>query len=100
MFFLDNPVIFVLTAIETVLFWGVAIAAIVGAVMAANTREDAFTAGDRQSKMTWVAIMAGSALALLLNLPFLKWIAVVCVGVYWFDVRPQLRALINGDYRY
>ena len=27
-------------------------------------------------------------------------IGAVITGVYWFDVRPQLKAIINGDYSY
>lgn len=85
---------------NSLLFWGTAIFALIGAVQAATTREDAFTAGDRQSKMVWVAILVGSAFALATAMPFLAWIGAVVVGVYWFDVRPQLRAILNGDYSY
>ena len=74
--------------------------AIVGAVLAATTREDAFRAGDRQGKWVWVGLLAGSAVAMATGMPFLSWIGTVITGVYWFDVRPQLKAIINGDYSY
>lgn len=74
--------------------------AIVGAVLAAITREDAFRAGDRQGKWVWVGLLAGSAVAMATGMPFLSWIGTVITGVYWFDVRPQLKAIINGDYSY
>ena len=73
---------------------------IVGAVLAAATREDAFRAGDRQGKWVWVGLLAGSAVAMATGMPFLSWIGAVITGVYWFDVRPQLKAIINGDYSY
>lgn len=74
--------------------------AIVGAVLAATTREDAFRAGDRQGKWVWVGLLAGSAVAMATGMTFLSWIGAVITGVYWFDVRPQLKAIINGDYSY
>ena len=77
-----------------------ALTAIVGAVLAATTREDAFRAGDRQGKWVWVGLLAGSAVAMATGLAFLSWIGAVITGVYWFDVRPQLKAIINGDYSY
>lgn len=77
-----------------------ALTAIVGAVLAAATREDAFRAGDRQGKWVWVGLLAGSAVAMATGMPFLSWIGAVITGVYWFDVRPQLKAIINGDYSY
>ena len=77
-----------------------ALTAIVGAVLAAATREDAFRAGDRQGKWVWVGLLAGSAVAMATGMTFLSWIGAVITGVYWFDVRPQLKAIINGDYSY
>ena len=74
--------------------------AIVGAILAATTREDAFRAGDRQGKWVWVGLLAGSAVAMATGMTFLSWIGAVITGVYWFDVRPQLKAIINGDYSY
>lgn len=77
-----------------------ALTAIIGAILAATTREDAFRAGDRQGKWVWVGLLAGSAVAMATGMPFLSWIGAVITGVYWFDVRPQLKAIINGDYSY
>ena len=77
-----------------------ALTAIIGAILAATTREDAFRAGDRQGKWVWVGLLAGSAVAMATGLAFLSWIGAVITGVYWFDVRPQLKAIINGDYSY
>ena len=74
--------------------------AVVGAVLAATTREDSFRAGDRQGKWVWVGLLAGSAVAMATGMTFLSWIGAVITGVYWFDVRPQLKAIINGDYSY
>ena len=77
-----------------------ALTAIIGAILAATTREDAFRAGDRKDKWVWVGLLAGSAVAMATGLAFLSWIGAVITGVYWFDVRPQLKAIINGDYSY
>ena len=77
-----------------------ALTAIIGAILAATTREDAFRAGDRQGKWVWVGLLAGSAVAMATGMQFLSWIGAVITGVYWFDVRPQLKAIINGDYSY
>ena len=82
------------------IFMAVSLFALIGAVLAALTREDAFRAGDRQNKWVWVALLGGSALLMNLPLPFVSWIGAIITGVYWFDVRPQLKAIINGDYSY
>lgn len=82
------------------LFRVLAVAAIVGLILALTTREDAFPAGDRHPKMIWVAILGGSAFAMLFPLPILSWVGAVATGIYWFDVRPQLRSIINGEYNY
>lgn len=86
--------------LDSYLFQVLALTAIVGAVLAATTREDAFRAGDRQGKWVWVGLLAGSAVAMVTGLAFLSWIGAVITGVYWFDVRPHLKAIINGDYSY
>lgn len=90
----------VLRLTEMGVYWFIAIFAVAGAVMVLTTRDDAFTAGDRHPKMVWFAMLAGSAFALAIGLPFLAWIGAVVTGIYWFDVRPQLRSIINGDYFY
>ena len=82
------------------IFMAVSLFALIGAVLAAMTREDAFRAGDRQNKWVWVGLLVGSALVMNLPLYFVSWIGAIITGVYWFDVRPQLKAIINGDYSY
>ena len=89
--------IFFVSVFQNNLFRALAIAAIVGLIMVVMTREDAFPAGDRQPKMIWAAILGGSAFAMILPLPILSWVGAVATGVYWFDVRPQLRSIINGE---
>ncbi len=81
------------------LFAAVGIAGIVGAIVALTMREDAFQAGDRQSKLVWVAMLAGSAFVAFAYplLTFLSFIGAVVIGIFWFDVRPQLKGIINGD---
>ena len=86
--------------LDSYIFQILTLTAIVGAVLAASTREDAFRAGDRQGKWVWVGLLAGSAVAMATGMLFLSWIGTVITGVYWFDVRPQLKAIINGDYSY
>ncbi|ACP31868.1 DUF2516 family protein [Corynebacterium aurimucosum] len=90
----------IIAAIPQYIFMAVSLFALIGAVLAAMTREDAFRAGDRQNKWVWVGLLFGSALLMNLPLPFVSWIGAIITGVYWFDVRPQLKAIINGDYSY
>lgn len=84
--------------VERALYVLAGIAGAAGAVLAATTRPDAFEAAGRQSKSAWVAILAVSAIALLLRLPFIAWFAAVAVGIYYFDVRPQINNLLRGNY--
>ncbi len=77
------------------------IAGLVGAVLVLTTREDAFAAADRQPKGVWAGLLAVSAAVLLLPLPgltFLTWVGAVVIGIYWFDVRPQIKNILNGNY--
>ena len=90
----------IIASIPHYIFMAVSLFALIGAVLAAMTREDAFRAGDRQNKWVWVGLLVGSALVMNLPLPFVSWIGAIITGVYWFDVRPQLKAIINGDYSY
>ena len=90
----------IIASIPHYIFMAVSLFAFIGAVLAAMTREDAFRAGDRQNKWVWVGLLFGSALLMNLPLPFVSWIGAIITGVYWFDVRPQLKAIINGDYSY
>ena len=77
------------------------LAGLVGTALVLFTREDAFGAADRQPKTVWAAMLALSSIVLLIPLPgltFLTWVGAVVIGIYWFDVRPQLRDIINGNY--
>ena len=44
---------------ERILYILIALSGVAGAAFAATTRDDAYQAGDRQSKWIWVAILAG-----------------------------------------
>ena len=90
----------IIASIPHWIFMAVSLFALIGAILAAMTREDAFRAGDRQNKWVWVGLLVGSALLMNLPLLFVSWIGAIITGVYWFDVRPQLKAIINGDYSY
>lgn len=81
---------------ERLLFILVGVAGIVGVVLASTTRADAFEAAGRQPKMAWAAILFVSSAALLLRIPFVAWFGAVAVGIYWFDVRPQLKDIVQG----
>lgn len=74
----------------------IGLAGIVGAALCATTREDAFTAGDRQQKWVWFGILLGASLGMFLNIQILHWVGMVVIGIYWFDVRPQLKDIVNG----
>lgn len=83
--------------LEFALFGAIAISGLVGAFFAATTRDDAYPAGDRQTKLIWVAILVASAFVVFTRFPFLSWVGMVAIGVYWFDVRPHLRSLVSGS---
>ena len=74
-----------------------ALSGVVAAVLAGITRDDAFEAADRQNKWIWVSMLALSALMVWLRFPFLSWIGLVIIGLYWFDVRPQIKDLLSGN---
>ncbi|WP_051483428.1 DUF2516 family protein [Corynebacterium vitaeruminis] len=74
-----------------------ALSGLVAAVLAGITRDDAFEAADRQNKWIWVSMLALSALMVWLRFPFLSWIGLVIIGLYWFDVRPQIKDLLSGN---
>ena len=90
----------ILNKIPMWIFAAVSLFALIGAVLAALTREDAYRAGDRQNKWVWVALLGGSAVLMNLPLPFVSWVGAIITGIYWFDVRPQLKSIIRGDYFY
>lgn len=81
-----------------VLMLVVGIAGVAGAVMAGTTRADAFEAANRQSKGAWVGILVLAALACLLRFPFIAWFGAVAIGIYFFDVRPQIQRILGGSY--
>lgn len=83
---------------ERILFALIALSGVVGAFFAVTTRDDAYQAGDRQTKWIWVAILVGSAFVVVTRVPFLSWAGMVAIGVYWFDVRPHLKSIIDGSY--
>lgn len=71
----------------------------VGAFFAATTREDAFEVADRQKKMIWVAMLVASGFVLTVlgpTVPILPWVAIIMIGLYWFDVRPQIKGILEG----
>lgn len=85
----------------------VGVMALVGLVLVLTTRADAFDAADRKSKGAWAGLLAGSAVFLIF--PMLGWAMLgipviagcVITGVYWLDVRPQIKDLLanaQGNY--
>lgn len=62
----------------------------------------AFTAADKLNKAAWVAIPAVCGLVLFFVgfLTFLGLPAMVAVGVYLADVRPAVREIQQGGYRW
>lgn len=84
--------------VGVVLMLVVGIAGVAGAVMAGTTRADAFEAANRQSKGAWVGILVLAALACLLRFPFVAWFGAVAIGIYFFDVRPQIQRILGGSY--
>ncbi|MFV8381333.1 DUF2516 family protein [Corynebacterium hindlerae] len=87
---------FIYLWVNQLLYWLMAGVALYGAVLVATTREDAFSAADRQGKWVWCAILVGSAFAIATKMMFLSWIGLVAVGVFFFDVRPQLKDILSG----
>lgn len=87
----------------TYVVWGIfaliGICGFVGAFLAATTREDAFEVADRHKKLIWVAILIASGFVLTVlgpAVPILPWVAVIMIGLYWFDVRPQIKGILEG----
>lgn len=79
-----------------------AIAAIAGLVMVLTTRADAFDAADRKSKGVWATMLGASAA--FLAFPMIGWMmlgipiiaSLVITGIYWLDVRPQIRGILDN----
>lgn len=76
----------------------VGMAGLVGAVIAGMTRPDAYSAADRMSKWAWVAMLAGSTVVVVTAMPMLNWIGMVIIGIYWFDVYPQIKSILGNSY--
>lgn len=80
----------------------IGIFALVGAIMVITTRADAFDAADRKSRNVWAGLLVGSAIFLLL--PWLGWAllgipmiaGLVITGIYWLDVRPQIKDIMSN----
>ncbi|WKD59929.1 DUF2516 family protein [Corynebacterium caspium] len=95
-----------LTYVYDLLFLIVGIAGAVGAARVATTRADAFTAADRMSKHMWLGALLLSAMICLpsglglAHLSFIAIVGVVVIGVYWFDVYPQIRDILSGRYQW
>ncbi|KAA8722285.1 DUF2516 family protein [Corynebacterium spheniscorum] len=87
----------ILSYIEYGLYLLVALSGIIGAVTAFITRADAFTAADRQPGHIWGAMLIGSAGALIIGIPIVSWVGMVVIGIYWFDVRPQIKDILSGN---
>lgn len=94
----------ILFFLEKALYAVVTVFGIMGLVTAVSTRGDAFSAADRQSKMVWSALLGGSTLVVGLatisagSAFMLSIIGAVIIGVYWCDVRPQIRSILDGTY--
>lgn len=84
--------------LELLLFLAIALAGLVGAVLAATTRDDAYDAADRQGKWVWTGILVLSSVVVATKMPFLSWIGMVVIGLYFFDVRPQIKDILHGNY--
>ncbi|MDO5077808.1 DUF2516 family protein [Corynebacterium sp.] len=80
------------------LYFAIALAGLIGAITALTTRDDAFTAGDRYPKFGWVGMLLAASACVAIGVPFLSWVGIVLVGVYWFDVRPQIKDMLSGNY--
>lgn len=81
-----------------VIYAAIALGGLIGAITALTTRDDAFTAGDRYPKFAWVGMLLAAAAAVAVGMSFLSWVGIVIVGVYWFDVRPQIKDILSGNY--
>ncbi|CAI38105.1 DUF2516 domain-containing protein [Corynebacterium jeikeium] len=73
--------------------------AAVGLAQLASTRDDAFMVIDRE-KQNWLMLMGGavalSILSFFIAIELLWIIAAVIVGIYWQDVRPAIRDVLDN----
>ncbi len=67
-------------------------------VHAARQRPDAYTATDKLTKPTWLAILAVSVLVIFVFSAYslLGLIGVIAIGVYLADVRPKVDEIQGG----
>ncbi|MEO5311703.1 DUF2516 family protein [Corynebacterium sp. c24Ua_83] len=74
--------------------------AAIGLAQLANTRDDAFMVIDRE-KQNWLMLMGGavalSILSFFIAIELLWIIAAVIVGIYWQDVRPAIRDVLDNS---
>ena len=74
--------------------------AAVGLAQLASTRDDAFMGIDRE-KQNWLMLMGGavalSILSFFIAIELLWIIAAVIVGIYWQDVRPAIRDVLDNS---
>lgn len=74
--------------------------AAVGLAQLASTRDDAFMVIDRE-KQNWLMLMGGavalSILSFFIAIELLWIIAAVIVGIYWQDVRPAIRDVLDNS---
>jgi hypothetical protein len=85
-----------------VIDWAAVPVGVFAFVHALLQRPDAYTAVDRMTKPAWMAITAGSAVALLLfsfaGVAWMFWMAgLVAALVYIVDVRPKLIEVQRGN---
>lgn len=85
-----------------VIDWAAVPVGVFAFVHALLQRPDAYTVADRMTKPAWMAITAGSAVALLLfsfaGVAWMFWMAgLVAALVYIVDVRPKLIEVQRGN---
>ncbi|MFD8422237.1 DUF2516 family protein [Streptomyces sp. NPDC059466] len=84
----------------SLIFLAMLVLAVVALGMAAISREDAYRAADKQSKMFWLIILGITvAVNLLVPMIFLQIAGLVATIVFFVDVRPALRQVSGGGRR-
>lgn len=83
-----------------ILALGILVLAGWGLAQLAITRGDAFTVIDRDKK-NWLMLMGGafalSLLSLLVRMELLWVIAAVITGIYWQDIRPSIKDVLDNS---
>lgn len=85
------------------LFLFVALGGLAGFITVLSTRADAFPAADRMPKMAWAGLLAGSTLVCVPaalgqgGTGLFYVVGAIVIGVYWFDVRPNIKDLLAGN---